>query len=496
MANSAQKLTQNSSIRIRLRPPVVKPECKPSVPKGSIHAKKKKARSTNRTRIAAKSRFPSRSPFKAGFMWGATISLTALAAAALGGAAALFMPMSGEFSKAISQGEELWGQAFQSLPGGEWHSLLQYKLDRPITLLVMGIDRVLDVPEDSPKAFSGRSDTILLLRFDPSVRSLRLLSIPRDSRVRIPGYGYRKINVANVYGGGELASTVVSSSLNDVTVDGYLRVTTDAFKQLVDLVGGVEVFVPYPMSYRDVTQNLEIDLPAGKQTLNGEQAEQFARFRKDGFGDIGRVQRQQVLLKALQNRVYNPVILARLPQAVKILQQNVDTNLSWSEIIALFNFVRGLEREDIQMVMLPGRFSQPEEYDKSFWLISNSGRDRIMQQFFGLDENSPLQVPPLPSRVRIAIQNSSHELGLANRLREYLAENEYRNTYLLPDSLEKLQKTTIIAQQGDLRSAANLKNLLGLGQVESASIGDLDSDLTIRLGADASSILVTDRFID
>ena len=192
--------------------------------------------------------------------------------------------MSGELSQVMSQSEKLWGQAFQSLPGREWHSLLQYKLDRPMTLLVMGIDRVLDVPNDSPRAFSGRSDTMLLLRFDPSVRSLRLLSIPRDSRVRIPGYGHRKINVANVYGGGELASSVVSNTLNDVTVDGYLRVTTDAFKQLVDLVGGVEVFVPYQMTYRDVTQNLEIDLPAGKQTLNGEQAEQFARFVKMDSG--------------------------------------------------------------------------------------------------------------------------------------------------------------------------------------------------------------------
>ena len=496
MANSARKLTHNSSIRIRLRPPVVKPESKPSTSKGSVSPKKKKVRSASRTRVATKSHRHWRSPFKAGFIWGATISLTALAAAALGGAVALFAPISTELSKSLSQGEQLWNQAFQSLPGGEWHSLLQYKLDRPMTLLVMGIDRVLDAPNDSLKAFSGRSDTMLLLHFDPSVRSLRLLSIPRDSRVRIPGYGYRKINVANAYGGGELASTVVSNTLNDVTVDGYLRVTTDAFKQLVDLVGGVEVFVPYPMVYRDVTQNLEIDLPAGKQTLNGEQAEQFARFRKDGFGDIGRVQRQQVLLKALQNRIYNPVILARLPQAVDIIQQNVDTNLSWQEVIALFNFVRGLERQDIQMVMLPGRFSQPEEYDKSFWLISHSGRDRIMQQFFGLAENSQLEVPRLPSKVRIAIQNSSHELGMANRLREYLAENDYRNTYILPDSLEKLQKTTIIVQQGDLRAAANLKNILGIGSVESASIGDLESDLTIRLGADASSILVTDSFID
>ena len=91
MANSAQKLTHNSSIRIRLRP-AVKPESKPPTSKGSVSPKKKKGRSSSRSRITAKSQRHSRSPFKAGFIWGTTISITALAAAALGGATALLTP--------------------------------------------------------------------------------------------------------------------------------------------------------------------------------------------------------------------------------------------------------------------------------------------------------------------------------------------------------------------------------------------------------------------
>jgi len=124
---------------------------------------------------------------------------------------------------------------------------------------------------------------------------------------------------------------VVSNTLGDVTVDRYVRVTTDAFKELVDLVGGVEVYVPERMYHKDVTQKLEIDLQEGWQNLNGDQAEQFARFRNQQYGDIGRVQRQQILLKALQQKIFSPTILPSLPKAVQVLQQYIDTNLSVEE---------------------------------------------------------------------------------------------------------------------------------------------------------------------
>jgi anionic cell wall polymer biosynthesis LytR-Cps2A-Psr (LCP) family protein len=121
-----------------------------------------------------------------------------------------------------------------------------YKIARPVNILVMGIDRVPEAPKNSAAVFAGRSDTMLLLRLDPADNSLRMLSIPRDTQVNIPGVGLAKINDANVEGGAALAARVVSRSLNDVPIDRYVRVTTEAFRELVDLVGGIEVFVPYP----------------------------------------------------------------------------------------------------------------------------------------------------------------------------------------------------------------------------------------------------------
>ncbi len=430
------------------------------------------------------------SPFYRGLMWGILLSGTAAISAAIGAAVTLFSPLSASLVPVIQQAEISWKKS-SSLPG------IPYNLSRPVNILVLGVDRVLDAPRGSLEAFGGRSDTILLLRFDPDGdRAVRLLSIPRDSRVLLPQKGYHKINDANVLGGPTLAARVVSQTLNDVPIDRYLRVTTDAFKDLVDWVGGVEVYVPYPMTYQDKTQNLKINLEAGWQTLDGEQAEQFARYRQDSYGDIGRVQRQQVLLKALQKKLYSPTLLARLPQAMHLIGQHLDTNLTVEEMLALANFGRSLQRKDVQMVMLPGRFSQAEEFDAlSYWVIAEQGRDRVMQDYFDVLPPQPTSANPYPGRVRIAIQNASDDPHLPNRLVEYLAAQNYHNVYLIGEAPQLLRETEIVVQQGDLTAAEGLQSTLGLGRVEASSTGDLESDLTLRLGFDAKQLIVGDDFL-
>ena len=415
-------------------------------------------------------------PYVRWFFWSAAFILTATVSAALGATLALVTPLS-PFIAPLNQGlgskGELWRQGFQ------------YKLARPVNILVMGIDRVPDAPKNSPQVFAGRSDTMLLLRLDPTDKSVRMLSIPRDTQVEIPGVGVEKINDANVEGGPALAARVVSRTLNDVPIDRYVRVTTEAFRELVDLVGGVEVFVPYPMKYVDVTQNLNIDLEQGWQTLNGDQAEQFARFRKDQYGDIGRVQRQQSLLKALRQRLVSPTVLPRLPEAIRVMQQYVDTNLSLEEMLALVGFGLKLETDDFKMVLLPGRFSAPNEYVASYWIMDPAGRDRVMREYFQQNsEWSSSDISSSVNHVRVAIQNATDDPELSYRVAKYLAEKDFHNVYIVKDWSDHLRQTQIIVQQGDLEAAATLKKVLGLGKVDASSTGDLDSELTIRLGED------------
>ncbi|HBB35415.1 MAG TPA: LytR family transcriptional regulator [Cyanobacteria bacterium UBA8803] len=410
------------------------------------------------------------------FFWSAAFVLTATISATLGATVALLTPL----SPFIIPHNPIFGSK-----GNLWRQGFPYDLARPVNILVMGIDRVPDVPKSSPDVFAGRSDTMLLVRLDSREKSVKMLSIPRDTQVEIPGVGIAKINDANVEGGPALAARVTSHTLNDVPIDRYVRVTTDAFRELVDLVGGVEVFVPYQMKYKDVTQNLNIDLEQGWQTLNGDQAEQFARFRKDQYGDIGRVQRQQILLKALRQRLVSPTVLPRLPQVIRVMQQYVDTNLSIEEMLALVGFGLDLQPDDFKMVLLPGRFSSPKEYKASYWLMDSAGKDRVMQEYFQQNPDwSSSDVRRSPDRLRIAIQNATDDPELAHRVAKYLAEKDFHNVYIVRDWPDRLQQTQIIVQQGDLKAATAVKRVLGIGKVEASSVGDLESDLTIRVGED------------
>ncbi len=422
-----------------------------------------------------------------GFVLAMALTFIATVSATLGATVALVSPLSPLVAMLTQKGEVLLADSAPKTQDLSWADNLQYELSRPVNILIMGIDRVLDAPKNSAAIFSGRSDTMLLVRFDPRDNSVRMLSIPRDTRVDNMGLKIPKINEANTQGGAALAARVVSKTLNNVPIDRYVRVDPDAFRELVDLVGGVEVFVPYDMFYVDATQKLEINLQQGWQTLNGIQAEQFSRYRDAENGDIGRVQRQQALLKALRERVQSPTVIAHIPQAVRLMQQYVDTNLSLEETLALVGFCLQLERNDFKMVLLPGRFSEAYEYNLSYWLVSDEGRNHVMSQYF---EQEPVGIAlargnqPETSRVRIAIQNATSEEGLATRVASYLEANEFYNFYFVQDSPRNLRQTEIIAQQGDLETAAILKKVLGLGVVEADSTGDLKSDLTIRIGTD------------
>ncbi|NEP44644.1 MAG: LCP family protein, partial [Okeania sp. SIO2H7] len=360
-------------------------------------------------------------------------------------------------------------------------------------ILVMGIDYIPGVSPDSPKIFLGRSDTMLLLRVDPKENNVSLLSIPRDTLVSIPGVGRTRINEANVVGGVSMVKEILGDTLNDLEIDRYVRVSKGAFRELIDLLGGVEVFVPRRMSYIDNTQKFKIDLAAGWQTLDGEQAEQFARFRDKVYGDIGRIQRQQLLLTALQNRVTSPAVLPRLPGIVRVMQKYVDTNLSFEEMLALVSFGLQLERDRLKMVMLPGRPSQTDEYYASYWIVDAEGRDRVMYQYFNLKSpefiyNSYSNIYAyslLPHEVKLAVQNASGDATLGEKAIASLRELGYDRAYLVPAWSEREYYSTVIVQGGALQAGETLTNTLGFPRLDATSTGEIGSDLTIRLGEDS-----------
>ncbi|MEA5521470.1 LCP family protein [Limnoraphis robusta] len=405
--------------------------------------------------------------------WGVVIVLAALLSAILGAITAAFLPT-----------DENTPDPASNVLNEFWRDRFGYKLTRPVNILVMGIDRTEDTEANSLESFQGRSDTILLVQFDPKTSSISSLSIPRDTEVEIPGFGRGKINEANYWGGTELARQTVHNTLNQIPIHRYVRVSSGAFKELVDLLGGVDVLIPHPMSYIDNTQQLKIDLSPGWQTINGEQADQFARYRSDAYGDIGRIQRQQALIEAIQKRLQNPNILPRLPQMIRVMQKYIDTDLSFNEILSLVNFGLNLESQQFKMVTLPGRSSTAEETYSSYWVIDEIGRDRILAEYFQQDLDTQLESKSLPLDLKIAIQNASGNSQAAEKIADTLANQGYYNVYIVPDWPNKQRQTQIIVQRGNLSSAEALKNKLGWGEIEASSTGEIGSDFTLRIGSD------------
>lgn len=365
-------------------------------------------------------------------------------------------------------------------------------LTRPVHILLIGTKVTLSDLDEKPaydpgydalvNSLDGLADTLLLLRFDPAADRLTILSIPRDTRTLVEDYGVTKINAANYHGGPALTAKAVSNLLEDVQVDRYVRVNVQAIEKLIDAIGGVEVYVPRDMKYTDHSQHLYIDLKKGQQTLDGDQALQFLRFRKDEYGDIGRVQRQQILLRAMIEQALKPSILVRIPKILKVIQENLDTNLNVEELAALAGFAAQTERSQVEMMLLPGEFNGTGRQDISYWIPHPRAIETMMAQHFNHGYSTPESKSP--AYTRIAIQDSTDDPVAAANLKSALREAGYPNVYVEQDWTEPLETTRIVAQQGDRVTAENVKIALGFGEVRVESTGVLNSDITIKLGRD------------
>ena len=370
------------------------------------------------------------------------------------------------------------------------------QLTRPVNILLMGMS-VLPPDRQNPpvdskslgylpqiNSFDGLSDVMLLIKFDPETNKIVMLSVPRDTRTEIEGHGMKKINAANVEGGPALTAKTVSNLLGGVGVDRYIRINVLGVSKLIEALGGVNIYVPKDMKYRDDSQHLYINLKAGQQHLNGEQALQLLRYRHDELGDIGRIQRQQMVLRALIEQSLNPTTITRLRDILNVVKENIDTNLSVEELIALVGFGSKTSRSNMQMLMLPGRFSENREFDASYWVPDGRAIGKLVSQHFDLEGKTELQSSD-PSRLRVAIQDSTgSDRSQLRPLIRTLEKAGYTNVFISKPWGQPLEVTHIVAQQGDGNSAESLRSLLGFGEVRVESTGNIGSDISIQVGKD------------
>lgn len=215
------------------------------------------------------------------------------------------------------------------------------------TILVMGVD----VREDDV----GRSDTLMIATVDPKLDRASLLSVPRDTRVRITGYGYNKINAAFAFGGEPLSEKTVENLLG-IDIDHYVIINTKSFVKIIDALGGLDIDVEKRMYYEDPWDDdggLIIDLYPGMQHMDGKTAVTYVRYR-DEEGDIGRIHRQQKFMEACLDKIISPDIVTRIPAVVREITEAIDTDMTFRQLLEIAGALKAAQSNGLQTDMVPG----------------------------------------------------------------------------------------------------------------------------------------------
>lgn len=216
-------------------------------------------------------------------------------------------------------------------------------------VLLLGIDsRTERDLKTEIQAKSYRTDTMILASLDIKEKKAKLISIPRDTKVKVKG-NYNKINAAFVYGGVELAKETVEEFAG-VRIDRTMVVDFQSLVKIVDLLGGVEIDVPIRM-YRPTE---EINLQPGLQVLDGQQALAYSRYRGTPGGDIDRAGRQQEVIQALIKKIISVKGVSMIPSLYRTMEENMVTDIPLKEIMTLGKLAPAVLKNGIDTMVVPG----------------------------------------------------------------------------------------------------------------------------------------------
>ena len=206
-----------------------------------------------------------------------------------------------------------------------------------VSILFIGVD-------DSEARHQGdsnsRSDALLLATLNIKNKSVKLVSIPRDSYVYIPEVGYRdKITHAHAFGGTSATIETVEE-LFDIPVDYYVKMNFNAFIDVVDALGGIEVEVPYDRIEKDENDKYTIHLKKGLQHLDGKHALALARTRKLDT-DVERGKRQQMILQAIMKEAVSVKSVTKYGDVIEAVGDNMKTDMTFDEMKSFFEYAKG-----------------------------------------------------------------------------------------------------------------------------------------------------------
>lgn len=353
-----------------------------------------------------------------------------------------------------------------------------------LTFLVVGSDsrEGLDDLSNFGQAGGARGDVVMLVRADAS-GAAQMLSIPRDLRVEIPGHGTDKINAAYAFGGPSLMVETITANLG-IRVNHYVEIDFVGFRDLIDEVGGVEL--SFPNAARDAKSGL--DVAAGTQVLDGDQALAYARSRsyqelQNGSwvsidaNDIGRTQRQQDVMRALMSRLKSPSSITEAGDIAGAMSRHmtIDGSLADSSPASLFWDFRGVLTGSIEGVTLPT--TTDNIGGVSYQIADQPEADAVLANF---RSGEPFANQPL----RVEVLNGNGTPGAAGDMSDRLESLGFQVERIGNADSNTFAQTTVIVPEGS-DDGSRITSALGFGVVEFGTV-DNRYDAVVIVGSDAS----------
>ena len=359
-------------------------------------------------------------------------------------------------------------------------SLMPDKLNTGLNFLVVGTDNVEG---------TKRSDAISVIHVNSDLTNIRALSIPRDTRVNIEGYGPSKLNHAYAYGGILLLRRTVSEFLS-IPIDHYVVIDAAGLKQIIDEIGGVNIYVDEPMIYNDYAGGLHIDFPKGRHQLNGKDLVKYIRFRNDSQGDIGRIKRQQQVIEELFNQFFTIESIFRSPKLINLFLSSFKTDMSFLQVTQWTNsFFKVKDSTNVSFFTVPGsvriidgvsywrpnivyldslitktfvdfkvtdKSLEPRPISKKF--VSKNQIKRVKQQLVldqqqAIANNDPLVVEVLNGNGKVGIASSTARFLKAKNMIVTRVDNSESFNY---------KNTLIVDWKGNLEKSMKLAKLLNI----------------------------------
>ena len=304
---------------------------------------------------------------------------------------------------------------------------------------LLGRDIKLNVAVFGVDKDGTRTDVAFVAHYDSEQESVSLISVPRDTRVAVCDeveallgrrYGATKFNAVHAYGGknhGAEAAVLQMEDLLGISIDHYVKVNFDALVEIVDAVGGVEVDVPQDMYWNmSDTGDITINLKKGLQTLDGDKALQLVRFRRYTDGDVGRIQVQQLFLKALAEKVLRTEsILKNLGNYIEVMYKYVETDISLTDALKYANYITKIDMEKITMETLPGA-GQYISGISYFVYDPEETREMVDRIFYSIAPEINVDGTVDTKSLLIQIYNGGNISGLAKKYTDMLTTEGYR----------------------------------------------------------------------